>query len=69
MSTSAELALQISFGTFGVLSTIGTLAGLHHRDSLIFVLLRRLRTPRVHGTFAPYSHYILDCISYGPGRY
>ncbi|KAF1940864.1 hypothetical protein EJ02DRAFT_494062 [Clathrospora elynae] len=38
-SNSTELALQICFGVFGIMGTIATLAGLHHRDSLGCVLL------------------------------
>jgi len=44
---STELGLQICFGVFGVLSTLGTLAGLHHHDSLGCVLIRRLRRSAV----------------------
>ncbi|KAH8730089.1 hypothetical protein GQ44DRAFT_756593 [Phaeosphaeriaceae sp. PMI808] len=39
---STDFALQICFGIFGILSTIATLASLHHRDSLDCVLIRHL---------------------------
>jgi hypothetical protein len=38
-SNSADLALQICFGVFGILSTIATLASLHHEDSLGCILI------------------------------
>jgi hypothetical protein len=41
ISSSTDLALQVCFGVFGILSTIATLASLHHRDSLGCILLRR----------------------------
>ncbi|EUC33632.1 hypothetical protein COCCADRAFT_46536, partial [Bipolaris zeicola 26-R-13] len=44
-------ALQIIFGVAGVLSVIVALFGLHHQDSLIFVLCRRLRNDRVETTY------------------
>lgn len=36
--------LQILFGITGIFSVIVGVFGLHHRDSLVFVLYRRLRT-------------------------
>lgn len=42
MADNYERTLQIGFGTIGVLGTLLTLAGLHHRDSLGCMLFRRL---------------------------
>ncbi|XP_014560792.1 hypothetical protein COCVIDRAFT_60249, partial [Bipolaris victoriae FI3] len=44
-------ALQIIFGVAGILSVVVALFSLHHRDSLIFVLCRRLRNDRVETTY------------------
>ncbi|KAH7094678.1 hypothetical protein FB567DRAFT_9825 [Paraphoma chrysanthemicola] len=49
-SGSTEFALQICFGVFGIISTIATLASLHHRESLGCILIRRLSFPRPLGT-------------------
>ena len=42
MSDNHERTLQIGFGIVGVLSTVITLASLHHRDSLGCMLFRQL---------------------------
>ncbi|KAI8934458.1 hypothetical protein NX059_009189 [Plenodomus lindquistii] len=47
-SNSAEFALQICFGTFGVLGTFATLASLHHRDLLGCMLLCRMWPSVIH---------------------
>lgn len=57
-------ALQIIFGVAGVLSVIVALFGLHHQDSLIFVLCRRLRNDRVEST-PPYCHTIYVFTKHG----
>ncbi|KAH7085042.1 hypothetical protein BKA63DRAFT_485037 [Paraphoma chrysanthemicola] len=45
MSTTSKSSdlLQVLFGIIGIVSILVALAGLHHRDSLACVLLRRVR--------------------------
>jgi hypothetical protein len=42
--------LQILFGITGIFSVVVGLFGLHHRDALVFVLYRRIRSHRTTGT-------------------
>lgn len=47
--SSAELALQICFGAFGILGVFIALAGIHYRDSVGCVFFRRRKRPRSQG--------------------
>ena len=40
-------ALQTCFGIFSIIAVIVTIAGFHHRDAIMSILLRRFLNPRV----------------------
>ncbi|KAH7380014.1 hypothetical protein BKA66DRAFT_571096 [Pyrenochaeta sp. MPI-SDFR-AT-0127] len=44
--STAEIALQILFGVIGILGVAVALAGIHYRDSIGCVILRRRKQPR-----------------------
>jgi hypothetical protein len=60
---SIKLALQITFGIFGVLGTLMTLASIHHRDSIGCVMVRRLRGCGLQSASSPSGPPEVGCKS------
>jgi len=61
--STVNISLQILFGIAAIFSVVVALFGLHHRDSIGFVLYRRLRSRHTECTYT--SLVVLPSIACG----